>query len=408
MRDRFLNSAAAGVLTTTSISAVVAVLGTQASAQSATASVTTLKTPWGEPDLQGIWTSEFDTPLQRLAKYADQEFFTEAQRAELDKARSATLADVRAKHGTEADVAGTDNSVGIFRKRTGARTSLIVDPTNGRIPPLTPEAQKAAAAEREFRLALLQATETCRSERPQCPGGKYDPAPSPRRAEHPPRYNAAGNGGAPGGPIRYNRHDGPEDGSLSDRCLTAGLPGFELPSQFGGTFRRIVQTPGGISMFIDFAFGHGWQRNIVMDGSPHLPANIRQWNGDSRGRWEENTLVIDVTNFSPKTEFMGSRENLHLIEYWTRTGPTTLEYVVTIEDPTVWTRPWTVRQEFGKQREQENKIYYEPRCLEGNYSFPALLLDARMEELAFREGRGPDPATRDNATGGGALPDPLQ
>ena len=162
-------------------------------------------------------------------------------------------------------------------------------------------------------------------------------------------------------------------------------------------------------MFYDFPFGHGWQRNIVMGGSPHLPANIRQWNGDSRGRWEGNTLVIDVTNFSPKTEFFGSHENLHLIERWTRTGPTTLEYVVTIEDPTVFTQPWTVRQEFGKQSEQQNKIYYEPRCLEGNYSFPALLWGARLEELAFMEGRGPDPATRDNAIGGvGGLPDPLQ
>jgi len=114
-----------------------------------------------------------------------------------------------------------------------------------------------------------------------------------------------------------------------------------------------------------------------MDGRPHLPASIRQWNGDSRGRWDGNTLVIDVTNFSPKTEFFGSRENLRLIERWTRTGPTTLEYVVTIQDSTVWTRPWTVRQEFGKQSEQQNKIYYEPRCLEGNYSFPALLWGAR-------------------------------
>jgi hypothetical protein len=411
MRDRFshlmimVTIGAAG-------SAVTPMSITPTSAQAPAASVTTppaaLKTPWGEPDLQGIWTAEFDVPLQRPAKYADQEFFTEAQRAELDKARSATLADVRAKHGTEADVAGTDNSVGIYRKRTGARTSLIVDPPNGRMPPLMPEAQKAAAAERDFRLALLQATETCKSQRPQCQGGKYDPTPSPRRAELPPRYNAAGNGGAPGGPIRYNRHDGPEDGSLSDRCLTAGLPGFDPPNQFGGTFWRIVQTPGGISMFYDFPFGHGWQRNIVMDGGPHLPTNIRQWNGDSRGHWDGNTLVIDVTNFSPKTEFMGSRDNLHLIERWTRTGPTTLEYVVTIEDPMVWTRPWTVRQEFGKQSGQENKIYYEPRCLEGNYSFPALMWGARMEELAFTEGRGPDPASRDSATGGGALPDPLQ
>ena len=126
------------------------------------------------------------------------------------------------------------------------------------------------------------------------------------------------------------------------------------------------------------------------------------------GRWEGNTLVIDVTNFSPKTDFRGSRENLHLIERWTRTGPATLEYVVTIEDPTVWTRPWTVRQEFGKQREQENRIYYEPRCLEGNYSFPALLWGARMEELAFAQGRGPHPATRDRASGQPPDPDPLR
>jgi hypothetical protein len=121
-------------------------------------SATTLKTPWAEPDLQGIWTNEFDTPLQRPAKYADQEFFTEVERAELDKQRSETLADLRAEHGTEADVAGGDNSVGKTRRRTGERTSLIADPPNGQIPPMTPEAQKAAAADREFALALLQAT----------------------------------------------------------------------------------------------------------------------------------------------------------------------------------------------------------------------------------------------------------
>ena len=123
-------------------------------------------------------------------------------------------------------------------------------------------------------------------------------------------------------------------------------------------------------MFYDVGQGQGWQRNIVMNGSPHLPANIRQWYGDSRGHWEGNTLVIDVTNFSPKTDFQGSRENLHLVERWTRTGPTTLEYEVTIEDPTVWTRPWTVKQEFTKQSDQENRIYYEPRCIEGNYGLP--------------------------------------
>jgi hypothetical protein len=103
-----------------------------------------------------------------------------------------------------------------------------------------------------------------------------------------------------------------------------------------------------------------------MNGSPHLPAHIRQWYGDSRGHWEGNTLVIDVTNFSPKTDYQGSRENLHLVERWTRTGPTSLEYVVTAEDPRVWTRPWTAKQEFTRQSDVENRLYYEPRCIEGN------------------------------------------
>jgi len=381
------------------VSAVVSLSVTAASAQApvppamAPAATPALKTPWGEPDLQGIWTDETDTPLQRSPKYASQEFFTEAQRAELDKERSALLRrDRRVERGTELDVAGAYNAVFTSMKRTGARTSLIVDPSNGRIPQLAPEAQKIAAAEREFRLALLQSTETCKTKSVACNGWKYDPMPSPRRAERPPRYNTA----------RMNRHDGPEDGALPDRCLTSGLPEFGNVS-----FRRIVQTPGGISIFYDVGQGQGWQRNIVMDGSPHLPAGIRQWYGDSRGRWEGDTLVIDVTNFSPKTDFQGSRENLGLVERWTRTGPTSLAYEVTVEDPTVWMRPWTAKQEFTRQNDQENRIYYEPRCIEGNYGLPGLLRGARAEELAFAQGRGPDPATKDNALGF-IQPDPLQ
>jgi hypothetical protein len=399
MRDRFSHSmimaaiaAAGGTVTCISI--------TPTSAQAPAASVTTppaaLKTPWGEPDLQGIWKDEFDTPLQRPAKYAAQEFFTEPQRAELDKER-ATL--VERRRGSP-DVTG-----GLLLNPTGTRTSLIVDPPDGRIPPLTPEAQKAAAADREFNLALLQATEACKNKLAACAGGTYDPIPSPHRAEPPPRYHAAKFG------PRINRYDGPEDGTLSDRCLMGGLPQFGLPeSAYGGSHRRIVQTPGGISMFYDVNQGQGWQRNIVTNGSPHLPANIRQWYGDSRGHWEGNTLVIDVTNFSPKTDFQGSRENLHLVERWTRTGPTTLEYVVTLEDPTVWTRPWTVRQEFTKQSDEDNRIYHEPRCFEGNYGLPGLLRGTRAEELAFGVGRGPDPATiaHNGPEGDGEnVPDPL-
>lgn len=345
------------------------------------------KTPWGEPDLQGIWMDEVDTPLQRPARYAGQEFFTAAQREDLDTERSELGRDSRREHGTEADLAGTDNTFGWYPKRTAGRTSLIVDPRDGRIPALTAQAQKAAGADREFRLATIQATETCRSELAQCKGGKYDPVPSPRRFEPPPRYNATES-------QRYNRREGPEDGSLSERCLSRGLP--ELSSALGGSPRRVVQTPGGISIYYEVPFGQGFQRNIVLDGSPHLPAGIRQWFGDSRGHWEGDTLVVDVTNFTPKTDFEGARENLHLVERWTRTGEATLSYVVTLEDPTVWTGPWTIRQELIKQSEQANRIYYEPRCIESNYSMPTILWGARMQELAFQEGRGPDPATRDS------------
>ena len=153
-----------------------------APAASVTAPTPALKTPWGEPDLQGIWTDEFDTPLQRPAKYAEQEFFTEAQRAELDKERTEMLN--RRVAGTLADA--YNFAAFLSTKRTGTRTSKIVDPSNGRIPSLTAEAQKAAAADREFRLALLQTTDTCKKMAPGCAGGKYDPTPSPRRGEAPP------------------------------------------------------------------------------------------------------------------------------------------------------------------------------------------------------------------------------
>jgi hypothetical protein len=407
MRDRISGSTVTVAIAAAAVSAAVSVPSSRISAQASSPVVqaaagkpaATLKTLWGEPDLQGIWTDEFDTALQRPPRFANQEVFTEAQREELDKERTALYSEERpAERGTEFDVARAYNhAVFLSNKRVGARTSLIVDPPDGRIPRLTPQAQKMAAADREFRLALLQSTETCKTKSDRCRGGKYDPAPSPQRADLPPRYNT----------VRMNRYDRPEDGGLSERCLTGGLP--EFGTAFGGSFRRIVQTPGGITMFYDVGQGQGWQRNIVMNGSPHLPAAIRQWFGDSRGHWEGDTLVIDVTNFTPKTDYRGSRENLHLIERWTRTTPTTLEYVVTIEDPTVWTHPWTVRQEFTKQSDQEDRIYYEPRCVEGNYGLPGLLRGARTDDRAFAEGQGPDPATMDRATAFVGFPeeDPL-
>jgi hypothetical protein len=395
MSDHFSTSVVTIAIATVVVSTAISGLATQTLAQVA------LRTPWGEPDLQGIWTEEFDTPLQRPARYADQEFSTEAQRQELDRQRTIYYGeDARQQRSSAFDDGVMYNTTFLTIKRTGPRTSIIVDPPNGRLPAQTPGAQRAAAADREFFLALLQATDACKNNEPVCAGGRYDPTPSPRFAEPPPRYHA-------GNVARLNRSDGPEDDGLADRCLSRGLP--EFSSQFGGSFRRIVQTPGGISIFYDVGQGQGWQRNIVMNGSPHLPANIRQWFGDSRGHWEGDTLVIDVTNFSPKTDVFGSRENLHLVERFTRTGSKTLAYEAMIEDPTVWTRAWTVKQEFAKQSDAENRIYYEPRCIEGNYGLPGLLHGRRVEERAFAEGRGPDPKTQDSV-GGNLLvqKDPLQ
>jgi len=370
--------------------AIISASTDRAVAQAQTTPAVALTMPWGEPNLQGIWTTEHDTPFQRPAQFADQEFFTPEQRAQLDRVRTNLLGNerARAERGTARDVAGAYNSAFASFRRTGQRTSLIVDPPDGRIPPLTPEAQKTAAADREFRVMLLQATDTCMAREPACNGGKYDPNPSPRYEESAPRYNID----------RMNRHNGPEDASLADRCLSSGL--LEFANRTGGSFRRIVQTPGGISMFYDVGQGQGGQRNIVMDRSPHLPAAIRQWYGDSRGHWEGDTLVIDVTNFSPKIDYRGSRENLHVVERWKRTGPDTLQHEVTIEDPTVWTRPWTVRQELTRQSDEENRFYTEPRCIDSNYGLAGLLHGRRVEERAFAEGRGPDPKTVDNIKSG--------
>ena len=363
----------------------LAVWGVATSVSAPAAAPTTapvLKTAWGEPDIQGIWTDVTDTPLQRPTKFANQEFLSEAERAQLDKERAALLGrDKRVERGSEDDVAGAYNSVFQSMKHTGKRTSLIVDPPNGRMPPQTPEYAKLAAADRAFRLSMLRSTTTCKTMLPACAGGKYDPTPSPMLTQQPSRYNVG----------RMNRHDDPEDGSSGDRCFAGLMPDF-------GGFHEIIQTPGGITMYYDIGQGQGYQRNIVMNGSPHLPANIHERQGDSRGHWEGNTLVIDVSNFSPKVEYQGSRDHLHLVERYTRTSPTTIEYSVTIDDPTVWTHSWTIKQELTKQSDEEDKAYYEPRCYEGNYAFPSLMLAARMAEQAYADGKGPNPATADNAT----------
>jgi hypothetical protein len=347
-----------------------------------------LKTPWGEPDLQGIWSRDADIPLERPAKYANQEFFTDAERAELDRQIAGILSrdstEDRRAPGTERDV-NSEFSQAPFTLHlpVGRRTSLIVDPPDGKIPPLTPEAQKARGALRQFQLALLQPTAACKERHPGCAGGAYGPV-SPRRNETPPMYLSGAGGGI------INRANGPEDRSLGERCLAGAIPDF---GNFVGGFSRIVQARGVISIFYDLGPGQV-SRIIPITTAPHLPAAVRQWWGDSRGRWEGNTLVVDVTNFSPKSEFMGAHGNLHLVERWTRLDANTIDYAVTIDDPTTWTRPWTVKQELKKQSDAANRIYYEPRCHEGNYGLVASLMGARVVERAFAAGQGPDPATQ--------------
>jgi hypothetical protein len=382
----------AGVLTTIGVAAL-AILVT--GLPSVTARKPELKTPWGEPDLQGIWTREVDIPLERPAKYANQEFFSDAERRDLDRQISDIIkrdsTDERRAPGTERDVNSefTQEPFTIHLP-VGRRTSLVVDPPDGRIPHLTPEAQKARDAFRQFQLALLQPTASCKDHHPGCAGGKYGPV-SPRRNETPPSYIGAGaNAG-------INRADGPEDRTLGERCVNGTLPDF---GNFIGGLSRIVQAPGVISIVYDLGPGLGRPRSIPITTAPHLPATVRQYWGDSRGHWEGDTLVVDVTNFSPQSDFQGAHENLHLVERWTRVDAETIDYVVTIDDPTTWVRSWTVRQELKKQSDAANRIYYEPRCHEGNYGLIALLSGARESERAFARGRGPDPATMCIVIGG--------
>jgi len=337
------------------------------------------RTPWGEPDLQGIWNDQFQAPLQRPAQYAGRELLTDEEVAALDKQRAAIpqRPRVRPGKGSEADVAGAYNGVFISVRPTSRRTSLIVDPADGRIPPVTPEVQKRRADIREYQLALMQATQQCKNKERSVAGWTYGP-PSARRDEQAPSYMTA----------NINRANGPEDRSLGERCMAAQLPDF-------GGFRRIVQSLGFVSIFYDVGQGQGWQRMIPVTSRPHVPSHVRQWWGDSRGHWEGQTLVVDVTNFSAKTDYLGSRENLHLVERWTRLDSDTLEYAVTIEDGTTWTKPWTVKQELARQNDRANRIYYEPRCHEGNYGLTGVLSGARAVERAYAQGKGPHPAAVD-------------
>jgi len=358
-----------------------------------------LKTPWGAPDLQGTWSNTTVVPFERAKEFGSREFMTEAeyQRAlnqllehntRLGRdSRESNGQDIR---GTEKDVARAYNEhwFGDRPTEVGRRTSMIVDPPDGRMPALTPAAQERISAKREYLQALLQGTS----------GGRPGPI-SPRRNEPSPDYNLD----------RMNRADGPEDRSSVERCLLNSLPVILEAGQltpdgrpmgnFGGVM-RIVESPDSVDLYYDVGQGTGFNRTIPIANRPHLPKTVRQYWGDSIARWEGDTLIVDVTNFSKEASFRGSRENLHLIERYKRMDATTLQITITAEDPTTWVKPFTFVQELKKNADKPNMVY-EGGCHEGNYGLQGMLVNTRAADQAFAEGRGPDPALEDNATGGG-------
>jgi hypothetical protein len=358
----------------------------------------TPKTPWGAPNLQGTWSNTTVVPFERAKEFGNRELMNDAEyKKALDQllernnrmgrdSRESSGQDIR---GTEKDVARAYNEHWFGDKPTevSRRTSMIIDPPDGRMPTLMPEAQKRISEKREYLQALLQGTS----------GGRPGPI-SPRRNEPSPDYNLD----------RINRSDGPEDRSSVERCLLNGLPvilpaGLLTPDgrpfgNFGGVM-RIIESPDSVDIYYDIGQGTGFNRAIPISNRPHLPKDVRQYWGDSIARWEGDTLVVDVTNFSQENDFRGSRENLHLIERYKRISPTTLQITITAEDPTAWVKPFTFVQELRKNADKPNMVY-EGGCHEGNYGLLGMLANTRAAEKAFAEGRGPDPALQDNATGG--------
>jgi hypothetical protein len=302
-----------------------AAVAAQANKRVAAKAWTAPRTADGQPDLQGLWTNATITPFERPKDLTGKEFFTKEEASAYERQVAENSNRDRRGASAEADVAGAYNDFWFDRGNKVVptrRTSLVVDPQDGRVPPLTPEAQKAAAARAEI------------SRRPP---------------------------------------EGPEDMGLPDRCLlwpTAGPP--MLPSGYNNNY-QILQVPGYVVILVEMIHD---VRIIPLDSRPHLPQHIRQWLGDSRGHWDGNTLVVDTTNFTDKTHFRGADGNLHLIERFTRVDVGTILYEFTVDDPTAFTKPWKAQAPLTKTRGP----IYEYACHEGNYSMLNVLKGARAQE----------------------------
>jgi hypothetical protein len=288
------------------------------------------RTPWGDPDLQGLWTNATLTPLQRPAELAAKPFYTPEEAAAFDAQR---VAQTNADRPLRPGEVGAYNDLFFERGTHGVktrRTSLVVDPPDGRIPPLTPEAQdRVAARERD---AVTR------------------PA------------------------------DGPEDRWLTERCILFGATVPMLPEPYNNNY-RIVQAPGYVVILVEM--NHD-ARIVPLDGRPQLRSAVRQWTGDSRGRWEGDTLVVESANFkfNAQSRFgVGylnglSDGNLRIVERFTRTDANTLLYRAAIEDPTVFISPWTIEIPM----ERTAGPIFEVACHEGNYGIANILSGHRAEE----------------------------
>ena len=284
------------------------------------------RTPDGRPDLQGTWNFSSLTPLERPAQFAGKAVLTEQEAALFEQQTLERNNADRRRDTADADVAQAYNDAWYDRgtKTVGTRrSSLIVDPPDGRIPALTGAGQARAAARAEARR-------------------QHGPA------------------------------DGPEDRSLAERCLlfNAGPP--LLPGPYNNNV-QIVQTRDYITIANEMIHD---ARIVPLDGRPHLLSAVRRWQGDPRGRWEGDTLVIETANFSDRTNFRGADEHLHLVERFRRVDAHTLDYTFTVDDPTVFSRPWTVALPLTRS----DGLIYEYACHEANYGMEGILRGARAQE----------------------------
>jgi hypothetical protein len=325
--------AAVGVLLLLVVAAFPAAAQTQAAAGRGAAAAVVPRTPWGHPDLQGTWDNHTITPLERPARFAGREFLTPEEVAELE-ARAHLENTDEARQDGERDVSTAYNDFWWDRATTVVttyRTSLIVDPADGRVPALVPGAEaRQGDVERAYR---------------------------PLRAT----------GGFEGG----RGADSWTDRSLWERCITQGLP--RISSNAYNSNILIVQTPDHVAIHHEMIHE---TRIVPLDGRPHVGGSLRQYLGDSRGRWEGDTLVVETTNFSDRTNFRGSTSGLRMTERFARLDAGTLEYQVTFEDPATWTRPWTAATRWSPSNGQ----IYEYACHEGNYGMVGILNGARAEE----------------------------